>query len=164
VGSGTPPEPQGIKNQSGVALLPFGSVTPTDFDFVVDGIGAVWAANFEPTARITNAALATSMAKFKSSVDSQPLQPPPAVVAVPAFRTNQLPSTGSPGVSDLFVGDFTQLLLGMRTEFQLEVSRQAADAASSAFTNMQVWIRAYLRADIQLAHPEAFSVTTDIGE
>ena len=53
-------------------------------------------------------------------------------------------------------------MIGMRTQLTIEVSRQAADANSSAFTNMQVWIRAYLRADIQLAHPNHFNVLTGI--
>jgi hypothetical protein len=44
----------------------------------------------------------------------------------------------------------------------LEVSRVAADATNSAFANGQFWIRAYLRADIALAHPKAFNVLTGI--
>ena len=60
--------------------------------------------------------------------------------------------------SSVFIGDFTQLMIGLRTSFRLEVSRVAGDA----FTNLQVWIRAYLRADIQLAHPEAFCVLTGV--
>jgi hypothetical protein len=44
----------------------------------------------------------------------------------------------------------------------MEISRQAADSSGSAFTNAQVWIRAYLRADIQVAHPNAFVVLNGI--
>ena len=67
---------------------------------------------------------------------------------------------GIPANSTLmFVGDFTQLLIGMRTSFRLEVSRVAADA----FERLQIAVRAYVRADVQLAHPEAFDVTTNVG-
>ena len=163
VGSGTPPEPEGILNQSGVTVTPGGGTTPDDYDFIVDAIGDVWANNHEPNAIITNAGLATTIAKFKETTNNQPLGEPAVVAALPKFRTNNIPS-GSPASSALFVGDFTQLLIGMRTSFTLEVSRQAADSDGSAFRNMQVWIRAYLRADIQLAHPEAFAVVDNVGE
>ena len=85
---------------------------------------------------------------------------------VKTFITNSIPNNLTQGSSslatDAYVGDFSDLLIGMRTNFRLEVSRQAADATNSAFTNMQVWVRAYLRADIQLAHPESFVVIVGI--
>jgi HK97 family phage major capsid protein len=159
LGSGTPPEPGGVRNQSGVGVTSLGAL-PSDYDFIVDAIGRVWAQNHEPNARIYNSTLATAIAKFKSTVDAQPLVAPAAVTAVPAFRTNQIPNAGSsPDDTTMFVGDFTQLLIGLRTSFRLEVSR----VAGTAFENLQVWVRAYLRADVQIAHPEAFDVTTDIG-
>jgi HK97 family phage major capsid protein len=113
----------------------------------------------EPNARIYNSSLATTIAKFKSSADSQPLRVPDVVAAVPAFRTNQIGNTGgSPDDTTMFVGDFTQLMIGLRSSFRLEVSR----VAGTAFEKLQIWVRAYLRADVQLAHPEAFDVTTDV--
>jgi HK97 family phage major capsid protein len=79
---------------------------------------------------------------------------------MPKYLTNSIPNNLVQGSSslatDAYVGDFSNLLIGMRTSFRLEVSRQAADATNSAFSNLQVWVRAYLRADIQLSHPEAF--------
>jgi HK97 family phage major capsid protein len=159
LGSGTAPEPRGVLNQSGVSVVAL-NATPTDYDFIVDAIGRVWSNNHEPNARIYNATLATLIAKFKSTVDAQPLRVPDVVAAVPAYRTNQIPDAGtSPDDTSLFVGDFTNLLIGLRTSFRLEVSRVAGDA----FDNLQIAVRAYLRADVQLAHPEAFDVTTDVG-
>lgn len=159
LGSGSGAVPRGIRNQSGVGVTSYAGVQPDDYDFVIDAIGRVWGQNHEPNARITNAALATLMAKFKGQ-DNQPLRVPDVVAAVPAYRTNQIPSVGaSPDSSTLFVGDFTQLLVGLRTSFRLEVSRVAGDV----FKNLQIAVRAYLRADVQLAHPEAFDVTTDVG-
>ncbi len=58
-------------------------------------------------------------------------------------------------------GQRNELLIG-QTELVLEVSRDASDAASSAFTNLQVWIRAYLRADVAPMHPEHFVVITGV--
>ena len=159
LGSGTPPEPDGIRNQSGVNIEDFSSVDPTSYDFMVDAIGRVWTQNHEPNARIYNASLATLLAKLKDG-QNQPLRAPDVVAAVPAFRTQQIPNAGSsPDSTTLFVGDFTQLMIGLRTGFRLEVSRVAGDA----FGKLQVWVRAYLRADIQLADPTAFDVTTNVG-
>jgi HK97 family phage major capsid protein len=159
LGSGTPPEPDGIRNQANVNIEDFGSVDPTSYDFLVDAIGRVWAQNFEPTARIYNASLATLLAKLKDSTN-QPLRVPDVVAAVPAFRTQQIGNAGSsPDSTTVFVGDFSQLMIGMRTSFRLEISR----VAGTAFEKLQVWTRAYLRADVQLAHPEAFDVTTNVG-
>lgn len=159
-GSGSAPEPRGIRYQSGVNVESFGGTEPTNYDFMVDAIGRLWGRNVEPNARIMNAALATKVAKFKSSADDQPLRAPDVVTAVPAFRTEQVPTANtSPITTSLIVGDFSQLLVGLRTSFRLEVSRVAGDS----FDRLQIAVRAYLRADAQLAHPEAFDVTTNIG-
>jgi HK97 family phage major capsid protein len=53
-------------------------------------------------------------------------------------------------------------MIGYRNSMTMEISREAADSTGSAFTNAQVWIRAYLRADVQLAHPQAFNVLTGL--
>jgi HK97 family phage major capsid protein len=159
LGSGTPPEPDGIRNQSGVNIANFGGASPADYDFIVDAIGRIWANNHTPNARIYNSSLATHLAKLKDTTN-QPLRAPDVVTAVPQFITNQITNSGaSPDDTTMFVGDFTQLLIGLRTSFRLEVSR----TAGTAFERLQVWVRAYLRADVQLAHPEAFDVTINVG-
>jgi hypothetical protein len=53
-------------------------------------------------------------------------------------------------------------MIGVRTNMTMEISRVAADSTGSAFSSMQWWIRAYLRADVQLAHPAAFVVLNGI--
>ncbi len=174
LGTGIAPEPRGVINQSGVVFQAFNDTgspadgIPGDYDFLIDAIGSCWGQNFTPNARIYNSQIATILAKLKDTT-GQPLQVPAAVAAVPEFRTNQIPNTlgdlGSPAEDDAtvaFVGDFRELMVGLRTSFRMEVSRQAAEASSSAFSNLQVWIRAYLRADIQLAHPKAFTVVEGI--
>jgi HK97 family phage major capsid protein len=81
----------------------------------------------------------------------------PAMVAgVPQFISNAITGTGSPSDATVFVGDFSQLLIGLRTSFRLESTRVGA----GTFENLQIAVRAYLRADVQLAHPGAFCVRT----
>jgi HK97 family phage major capsid protein len=48
------------------------------------------------------------------------------------------------------MGDFTQLLIGVRYDVTLEVVKEAYLA------NWQYGIVAHLRADVALAHPESF--------
>jgi HK97 family phage major capsid protein len=158
-GSGVAPQPKGVRNQASVNVEDFGGLAPTDYDFVIDAIARLWADNHNPNARMYPPALAAHLAKLKDTTN-QPLRVPDVVAAVPAFVTNQIPNDGgSPTSTTMIVGDFTNLLIGVRTSFRLEVSR----VAGSAFEKLQVWVRAYLRADVQLAHPEAFDVTEDIG-
>ncbi len=88
---------------------------------------------------------------------------PPTVAALPKYRTNQIPLTGSatPKVeSVIFVGDWRELMIGMRTEAKVEVSR----LAPGAFENLAVAVRVYLRADIGLRHPAAFCTVTGVGK
>lgn len=173
-GSGVAPEPEGVRFADGVTLVPFADTgspadgVPGDFDFLVDLIGTVRAENFNPTARIYNSALATTLAKLKDTT-RQPLRAPQLVLDVPELIANgianDLGAGGSPATGDgteAYVGDFAQLMLGMRTTLTLEISRQAADTDGSAFRNMQVWIRGYIRADYQLARPEAFAISTGV--
>jgi HK97 family phage major capsid protein len=133
-------------------------VPPADYDFLVDAIARVMGNNHTPNGRIYNTDVASYLAKLKDST-GQPLRAPEMVTAVPQFVTNQISPVGSPSSTTMVVADFTQLMIGLRTSFRLEVSR----VAGAAFENLQVWVRAYLRADVQLAHPEAFDVTEDIG-
>lgn len=160
VGSGVAPEPKGIRYQDNVAVTSFAGAAPTTHDFMVDAVGRLWVLNHEPNAFLMAPVLATTVAKFKEGASNQPLRVPEAIAAIPRFRTNQIPAANSsPDSTMLFTGDFTQLMVGIRTSFTLEVSRIAA----GAFENLQIAVRAYLRADVQLAHPEAFDVLDSVG-
>lgn len=146
VGSGTAPEPRGIANTAGVftGTLP---VTPTNYDWLIDEAAKLWGANEDPNAFISATALAVTLAKLKATDSGQPLLKPSALDGIRLFRT-------SAAGAKAFLGDFTQLMIGMRTSFRVEVSRVAGDA----FTNLQVWVRSYIRADVQVARPKAFDV------
>lgn len=146
-GSGTPPEPSGITTQASVGTSSIGSPF-SNWDWLADAAGAIWALNHEPNGYICGAAHATAIAKFVD-LQGQPLRRPDALSGITPYRSNQ-------NAASIIVGDFTQLMIGLRTSFRLETSRVASDA----FTNLQVVVRAYLRADVQLQHPEAFTVVS----
>jgi HK97 family phage major capsid protein len=145
IGSGTPPEPRGIKNTPGV-LTGTVPATPANYDWLIDEVAKLWAVNEDPNALIGNTTLAVAMAKFKGT-DGQPLTRATALEGLKVFRTN---AAGA----NAFLGDFTQLLIGMRTSFRIETSRDGA----GAFERLQVAVRSYIRADVQVARPKAFDV------
>ena len=151
IGSGTPPEPAGILNQNGVDV---GAMSGNaDYNSIIDAVGDVAERNHVANARVYNADMARNLAKLQTGLGVY-LVPPPYLDNAREFVTNAI-NLGSPN-GGFIVGDFTQLMVGIRTSFRLEVSR----VAGTAFENLQVWVRAYLRADVQLAHPEAFAVRT----
>lgn len=57
--------------------------------------------------------------------------------------------------SEIYTGQWDQLLFGMRTDLQIRFLNQRY------IDNGQYAFMAYLRADVQLAHPAAFVV--DVG-
>jgi HK97 family phage major capsid protein len=83
------------------------------------------------------------------------------------LSTNSVLNTITQGTantaSTAYVGDFTKLLIGLRRDLVLEVSRTAGlPSGVSAFGNLLVAIRAYMRADVQLQRPAAFRVVEGI--
>jgi HK97 family phage major capsid protein len=158
LGSGTPPVPTGLRNQLGVDVASLGAAW--DYDAVIDLAALVAGKNHTPTARLYNSSAAAALAKLRSVPTGEYLRQPSYLDPVKEYVTNQIGFDGaSPDSTTVFVGDFSQLLIGLRTSFTLEVSRVAGDA----FSKLQIWVRAFLRADVQLAHPEAFVVRTDVS-
>ena len=53
--------------------------------------------------------------------------------------------------STAYVGNFREVLLGMRPQVRIEVSWDGID---SVLSKGLVFVRAYMRADVQLAHAD----------
>jgi HK97 family phage major capsid protein len=89
-------------------------------------------------------------AAILADTTGQPLRAPAYVESLPEYFTSKIPIDLTVGSSsdwsEIYVGGFRELMIRLRTSFRLEVTRTAGDA----FGNLQVWIRAYLRADVQL--------------
>jgi HK97 family phage major capsid protein len=137
----------GANGQSQTAATFWGEVldaiyTPRDF-------------NEAPNALLWPSHLARIYARAADTTN-QPLRQPPDVEQIPKFITNQIPSGFTIGtgtlMSDLFVGDFNQLLIGQRLGLTVQtlVERYAELG--------QVGIVAHWRGDVQLARPRAFCV------
>jgi len=95
---------------------------------------------------------------YAEATDTQnnPMRVPADVDQINKFVSNQVPSGFTQGtgtlMSDLFVGDFTQLLIGQRLDLQITVLDQRYAELG------QIALLATWRGDIQLARPRAFCV------
>lgn len=140
-GSGTPPEPTGIWNTSGI-----GSSTPATLTYgaLLDAVQTLKTANAnDPTAVVLSPTDWRTLAGLTDTTD-QPLQPPAAIAAIPQRVTTSL------AARNVIVGDFSKLLLGVRQELRVDVLREGF------MDKLQVGFLAHLRMDVQLAQPAAF--------
>lgn len=159
-----PPNPSGIlanllANASSSVL---GSQTngtvqtaATFYGEVLDTIYTPRDFNESPNAMLWPSHLARAYAK---AVDTQnnPMRVPGDVDSIQKFVTNQIPSGFTQGtgtlMSDLVVGDFSQLLVGQRLDLQVKVLDQRyAELGQTAI--LCSW-----RGDIGVARPRAFAV------
>jgi len=169
-GSGTSPEPRGVLNQTGVTTTTHGANGSTigspvaagvmNWEFLGQATGIVRGQNFEPNAHIMAPRTLQSLSLVRDTTN-QFLRPPPLLDNIERLTTNQIPITLTVGTStdcsEVYTADWTQLMVGMRTEFNLQFLRERflADTLEYAFL-------AYLRADIQLSQPKAFNVDTGV--
>ncbi len=159
-GIGAAGEPLGIANQPGINST--GSVgSPSSYvSFADTPTLTLRQANAQEPMRSSQPRLFNSLEKLVTGITSDltRLAPPPAWTAMRRFYTNQVPVDLGAGSneSEAYIGDFGQMAIGMRTSLTLEASRDASDSSSSAFSNLQVWVRAYLRADVALLQPSHF--------
>lgn len=141
-GTGVAPQPTGIWNTVGI-----GSSTPASLTYgaLLDAIETLKTANAnDPTAIILNPGDWRTLAGLADTT-GQPLQPPPALATIPQRVTTGI------GAGEIIVGDFSQLLLGVRQELRVEVLREGF------MDKLQVGFLAHLRMDVQLAQPAAFA-------
>lgn len=156
-GSGTPPEPRGIFNTTDVNAVSMGTdgAQITSFSKLLDCLYENELDNAAPPSAMVMHPRSWRTIQGLADTTNQPLQPPPALAGLPQLITTSVPITqtqGSSGAvcSTIIVGDYTQLLIGVRQELRIEVLRERyAENHQYAFV-------AHLRADIAVAHPESF--------
>lgn len=160
-GAGTATEPQGVKGATGVQTIAAGG--DLDYAILSRAVQKVREANGEANAAIYAPRTAGDIDRLADTT-GQPLSPPPSVRALSMLATNQVPTNLGAGVneSEAFVGDWSQLLYGIRTQLMLEVTRVGADGTNGAFSHGQIWVRAYLRGDVQIARPNHFVYVSGI--
>src|SRR5439155_4485796 len=120
-GSGIDPEPLGIRTTANVNTLAMpgaGGATPSSYDELVKAVYAVQVANGPmATAAVMHPRDAETYALLKDTLE-QPLRRPEAIRDLPFLSTSQLNLARSVGESNdastIYVGDFTQVVVGFR--------------------------------------------------
>ncbi len=138
VGTGDGEEVVGIFNHDDVQEM--AAVGGPTYDDLIDAIQLVEDANGVPGGYILPPAVKNTLAKLKDTPGNY-LQPPVDVTELKRFVSKQLAD------SQACLGDFTQVLFGVREAVQVEVSSEGADT----WEKDQVEIKIRWRGDVQLA-------------
>ena len=166
-GSGENNEPTGILNQNGIQTVDMGEngAELESYAPFSEAYEQILNANGIPNAAIYSPRTWGTLDRLVDQ-QNQPLNPPSSYSNLLHLPTSQVPNDLEHGSAEnasvAFIADFSKLMVGVRTNLMLEVTRVGSDTDSSAWENLQIWWRAYLRADIQLMHPNHFSVIQGI--
>lgn len=110
----------------------------------------LWGQNFEPNAYVTSPTIAGDLDAITSGDGTNSaklwLGPPPPVEPLTRYVTSNVPDT------TIIIGDFTQLVIGLRQQPLIEISTEA----ENAFSKHQVLVKVTFRGDCQCLHSNAF--------
>jgi HK97 family phage major capsid protein len=173
-GSGSGQEPTGIRNQSGVTIQSLGTngVSPT-YAALVNAVATIQEANLDPNASIYTPRTSKALGNLVDTT-GQPLRPSPTIEGLTRLVSNQIPNNLTQGTannaSEIYTGQWDQLLIGIRPTVRIQnVGTRVGTPgfpvnlkkSSDAFMDtMSIALLAWIRADVQVAHPEAFVVST----
>ena len=160
VGSGTGAEIAGIKtyaNAPYVSMAGAGGASPASYDEVIALIAELQTNNVDIDGNISAIMHPRTLAGYnilKDTVNDQPLQRPNYIANMPFLQTTAVPVTDTYGTSSvaskLFIGDWSQLFIGMRLGITIQpLKERYADFNETCFMVV-------MRADIQPYHQQAF--------
>jgi HK97 family phage major capsid protein len=157
-GTGVAPQPLGVFNTTNVGSVSMGTngAQLTNWDKVIDLVYEMESDNSEsPTGMVMHPRTRQTIAKLKDTTN-QPLAIPPVLTSIPQLVTTSVPITQVQGTSGsvcstIVMGDFKQLMFGVRQELRVDIARDRF------IENLQYAFVAHLRADIAVAHPESFA-------
>jgi len=158
MGTGTQNQPLGIVNRPDVGTYSMGTngAALSDWSTFVKVAGQIAGANgpIDGLSYILSSRDYTTVENLQDTLH-QPLRKPDVVARMKPFTTSKIPTTLTQGTSVGnasfgVCGDMSQVILGIRQAFTLEVSREAG----AAFQNNQTLIRAILRMDVSLQQPK----------
>ena len=150
-GSGVAPEPTGLRLQSGIGHTAFNAALTNYAPFVTARTGVLSANGGPITAMIVHPRDEGTLAGLLDSTN-QPLNPPPAIAGIPMLTTSaiQTDAGSSNNESNAYVGNFSNLLIGLRNDVRVEVLRERF-----ATTHEYAFV-AHCRFDIAISHAASF--------
>ena len=131
------------------------------YDNLIDAVGSVLSRNEKVGAIVYHPRNELALAKAKEATTNAYLKPPAYLDGIPRLQSAQLPTNEVEGTSgavcnSMIVGDFSQLYIGIRTNFGIDVH------TSPAATTGQVLMVAWMRMDVQVGRPGAFALRTGL--
>lgn len=156
-GTGSAPQPRGLRTTTNVNEVSQGAngAALTSYDQIITLMQALWEDNVTAIgASIMAPRTLSTIAKLKEATTNAPLMRPAVLADMPFLQTANVSITETQGTannaSTIFLGDWPQMLLGFRTEMQVEVARELFRG------NYQYGFFGHLRMDMQVTHPESF--------
>lgn len=137
-GQGAAQEPWGLLHSSQVGTRAIGGAI--SHDGMLNGCRDLWNANIEPASMIYDANMRATIAALKDG-EGQYQAPPADIAKLSKYTTTQLSSTDSDNC--MYIGDFSNCILGLRSQVEIEVSPHAGDV----FQKKQIAIRGMLWGD-----------------
>jgi HK97 family phage major capsid protein len=172
-GSGAASEPCGIRSTTGVNANT-GVAGITDYSDVTSAVMKILASNYpgeiSALAWLQHPVIAADYDGLVGAVEGQPLEPTPWARQLMRMYSTNLPALAGGGTNEYsdIVGDFSQVVVGMRTSgVVVEVlnSGSGTDAASitvNATSDLMRWIRCYIRLDVGVLQPSWFCINPGI--
>jgi HK97 family phage major capsid protein len=150
IGSGVSPEPTGIFYTSGVNSFP--GLVLTDYDDFISSMALCWEDNSpNVSAIVMSPGNFATLAMLKEATTNAPLAKPEVLRDVPILQTTSV------GGDKMVLGDFSQLIIGIRLSLRIEILREIYAE------HYQVAFLASLRADIGVQHAASFCKITVSG-
>lgn len=162
-GTGTDPEPRGIRNTAGIHVVPHGGAAGavlTNYSPLFNAVRDILAADHTmPTAAIMSPRSLVSFGQLADTTN-QPMRVPALLENIRMLSTTGVPNNlvvgGSNDCSELYLGDFTQLTYVMRENLSIGLLREAfATTGELAFI-------AHARVDVAVMRPKSFAVVTGV--
>jgi HK97 family phage major capsid protein len=152
VGTGTPPQPEGIANNADVNVVDHLGADIMSYDVFIDALVKCWQANSQTVSGIVMSPFHLGeVSKLKESTTDAPLMKPPVLASIPFEQTTNMPN------DQIVVGDFSRLILGIRTSLRIELLRELYAE------NYQYAFLAHLRMDVGLEQPKAFCLIDNVA-
>ena len=171
-GSGTGSEPTGIRNVSGINTIS-GVGTPADYGKFSLAVGDIMGANYPgevSNLSWVNAPRTDDTLDGLTDTTGQPLAMTPRVAQLQRYLTTSLPTNEGSGTDESvsIVGDFSQLILGLRTSgvvirvLDAGTVTDGSGTTINANTQLMRHVVAYLRADVAVTRPSWFTELSGI--
>jgi len=160
-------EPRGLFNCDDINSYSMGAngAAPTNYDPFSYASQYVLEDNGMPTAAIMAPRTFGTLDRLKAATTNQPLVAPQSYLDLKKFYTNQVPVDQTQGTSDeascAFVGDFKNVVIGIRKSLTLDIS---SHAGTNTFANVEALIRAYMRVDVAVLRENHFTKIIGITE